>query len=501
MSQSCGVGFFLHSIALNLTAYFYLPCSLPIGHGRVDPILSYDCPSDHVHTFYGPQSGVDPRRIDVNDPLELHSRLVNTPVSENTGNVEENKSMYWHPTVYKYDKNTGTYKRDIMAQSSAYYVWDTGQTTAFPNGFQMISGFDIAKSQAIAECVNPQDCEGDCYTENNFFPSSKCDELEVSMRMPECWDGVSLSSPPSHTDHVAYAVDGDCPQSHPVKVPQIHLFFRIMPYDGGWHTFADDSGVFHADYVSGWDEGFLQNLLDNCNNEGDGAMPNFFCEDMLTYRDAPKCTDENTCDFGDPALLEKIKAFQPSPPLDIQGSIIAEETQTISALPRGTCNGGLVGGSTPTEAPVPTEPPQPAPTEAPVPAPTSAPVPSPTDPPQPEPTDAPEPEPEPEPEECIDDSDLQYMDVPWKNCEWVGRKYFKRCFFEWEGAGLWEYCPGACRECTCYDDDDLAYKRNPDQNCDWVAKDLDRCDSSWKGHTLEYFCPVTCEVCEYDIEG
>jgi len=291
------------------------------------------------------------------------------------------------------------------------------------------------------------------------------------------------------------------------------LFFRIMPYDGGWHTFADDSGVFHADYVSGWDEGFLQNLLDNCNNEGDGAMPNFFCEDILTYRDAPKCTDENTCDFGDPALLEKIKAFQPSPPLDIQGTIIAEETQTVSALPSGTCNGGLVGGSTPTEAPVPTPTatpteapvpmcnPQPEPTLAPQPEPTLAPQPEPTLPPQPAPTAPPQPAPTaaPQSDQCTDDATLTYKNTSWKNCNWVGKKYWKRCNFNWEGSKLWEYCPGACRECTCYDDDDVAYNKNPAQNCDWVAQDLNRCDNSWLGHTMEFFCPVTCNVCEYDI--
>ena len=324
--------------------------SLPIGHARVDPILTDDCLSDHVHTFYGPQSGVDPRRIDGTDPLELHTKLVATDVSENTGNVEENKSMYWHPAVYKYDQSTSTYTRDVMAQSSAYYIWDTGETTAFPNGFRMIGGFDVEKSYAVAECVNEQPCDGgDCYTENDFFPSSKCDELEVSMTMPNCWDGVGIDSPPDHTSHVTYSEEsefyGDCPASHPVKLPQIQLFFRIMPYDGGWHTFSDGSGVFHADYVSGWEEDVLQELLDTCDNEGAGAMPNFFCENNLTYRDAPKCTDENTCDFSDPNLLKKIQAFQPSPALDVRGAIVAEETAVVvGALPRGTCNGSLVGG-------------------------------------------------------------------------------------------------------------------------------------------------------------
>ena len=73
------------------------------------------------------------------------------------------------------------------------------------------------------------------------------------MFFPSCWDGVNLDSP-DHMSHVAYAVDGevdgDCPSSHPVKIPAISLFFRIFDYDGGWHTFSDGSGTFHADYVS-----------------------------------------------------------------------------------------------------------------------------------------------------------------------------------------------------------------------------------------------------------
>jgi len=321
---------------------------LPIGDARVDPILRDDCLSDHVHTFYGPQPGVDPRRINSNDKLELHSKLLATDVAVNTGNVEENKSLYWHPTVYKYDRTTQTYTRDTMAHTSAYYIWETGVATAFPNGFRMIGGFDINKSFANAECVNESPCdEGDCYTENNFFPVNKCDELEVSMRMPDCWDGVSIDSPPNHTTHVTYSenseFDSDCPSTHPIKLPQIQLFFRIMPYNGGWHTFSDSSGVYHADYVSGWNETFLQNVLDNCDNEGAGAMPNFFCEDFLTFRDAPKCTDEATCDFSDPQLIEKVRAFQPAP-LDVKGTIVAEETDVlVGALPRGTCNGSLVG--------------------------------------------------------------------------------------------------------------------------------------------------------------
>jgi hypothetical protein len=396
-------------------------------------------------------------------------------VEELTGNVEENKSMYWHPTVYKYDRSTKTYTRDIMAQSSAYYVWETGETRAFPNRFQMIGGFDTAKSGAVAECVNEQPCdEGDCYTENTFFPATKCDELEVSMRMPECWDGVSINSPPDHTSHVAYADDeGECPSSHPVKVPQIHLFFRIMPYDGGWHTFSDGSGVFHADYVSGWDETFLQNVLDNCENDGDGAMPNFFCEDMLTFRDAPKCTDENTCDFGDPNLIEKVRAFQPEP-LDIAGTIVDEETAVVVGdLPSGTCNGSLVGENNPT----PTEPPVPSPTEPPVPSPTAP------------PTDE---------EECADNP--SFLLKRKFSCEWISKKegrVKKHC----QKRAVKNNCAETCGQCPTDENDEEECLDNPSFllkgkfSCDWISKKQFRIKKYCQKRAVENNCPETCGQC------
>jgi hypothetical protein len=140
-------------------------------------------------------------------------------------------------------------------------------------------------------------------------------------------------------------------------------------------------------------------------------MPMHFCQDYLTYRDEPKCDDEETCDFADPALLEKLKAIQPVEPLDIRGTIIDEETETIVGnLPRGgdCTNGELVDNGSDNDPDVTT----PSPTSSPTTSPTTA---------QPEDT-------------CVDPTDeFNFTNKKGtktytnKSCSWVAKKWKKHC--------------------------------------------------------------------------
>ena len=56
--------------------------------------------------------------------------------------------------------------------------------------------------------------------------------------------------------HVSYAIDCgadhnecfdfDCPITHPVRIPEIHLYVRILGYEGGAHMFSNETDVsFH----------------------------------------------------------------------------------------------------------------------------------------------------------------------------------------------------------------------------------------------------------------
>jgi len=290
---------------------------------RTDPITHPGGPSPHVHSFYGASEAA---------PSTTYEKL--RAAAGNTGNVKENKSLYWHPTIYRYDKNTGRFAVQSTSYFSTYYIWPTGDATAFPDGLKMIGGGagTATESRPESDCSNPGPCpDGDCERWNDFFPATSCDELEMSMLMPSCWDGVNLDSA-DHRSHMAYPknseADGKCPETHPVRLPQIAVFTRIAPYLGGVHLFSDGTGHFHADYFSGWKSKELQEVLDECENDSMFSAPTGWCEDHVTFRDAPK--DE---DAEDEELREKLVPLQP-PAFDAS-AISDEPVDDVAHLPGG----------------------------------------------------------------------------------------------------------------------------------------------------------------------
>ena len=79
-------------------------------------------------------------------------------------------------------------------------------------------------------------------------------ELEINIKFPTCWDGVNVED--INGNHVTYSeecdgdvfnecFDFDCPESHPVRMPEIHLYVRVLNYEGGAHVFSNDTDVSH----------------------------------------------------------------------------------------------------------------------------------------------------------------------------------------------------------------------------------------------------------------
>ena len=131
---------------------------LSSGTVRTDPLMFSqigNCLSDHVHRFYGATS---PRTM---RPDVTYEDLRRAP--GNTGNVEENKSLYWNPAIYQVKNPNGdqTFELVDIWFASAYYIFQTNQAKAFPNGLKMKAFGDNKLSRATVVCDGPYACERD----------------------------------------------------------------------------------------------------------------------------------------------------------------------------------------------------------------------------------------------------------------------------------------------------------------------------------------------------
>lgn len=147
--------------------------------------------------------------------------------------------------------------------------------------------------------------------------------------MPTCWDeskGIGVDDP---TGHMAYTTDGTvggpCPAGHDQRVPQVQLFVRIRDYRGGTYRLSDGGDVFHVDFMNGWREGALEEILERCAPSGvPGYNPPCDCADRFLTANEHAGATATVCDA------------------DVRRHVIDEETATVTAPPRGACRGARV---------------------------------------------------------------------------------------------------------------------------------------------------------------
>ncbi len=340
--------------------------------------------------------------------------------------------------------------------------------------------------------------------------------------MPTCWNG-DLGINNDHISHMAYTVDGsvagDCPTGFNRRVPQIQLFVRIAPYKGGTYTTSDESNVFHVDFMNGWQDDKLQEIIDNCpiiGNGNGGYNPPCNCDEFMTE-------NENIGDI----VCDK----------DVKNYIIDEEIETISTLPRGTCTGPDIKAKSwavdppfycddVIVAPTPTPPTPPTPFTPPTPRPTATPTTSPsrlTRPTRPRVTASPSESPPPAPTPTrptrprITDFPSQYPsdDEPYyscadsslrfkinfngrrvaRDCNWVGNKATRqRCAVD----GVAQICAATCETCSeCFDSSARFMlnwnNRRIARDCNWVGNKATKQRCNIVGVTEA--CRETCGHC------
>jgi hypothetical protein len=173
-------------------------------------------------------------------------------------------ASYWAPALL--DGTTPVIPQDAVI----YYRRSTLKgVRPFPQGLRMIAGDSHATTPQSMRVTY-----WNCGVFAGVAPSSSiptCPDgsnLRLHVVFPSCWDGKNLDSP-DHKSHMAYAVGGRCPKSHPVSVPALELIMKY-PSLGGPGLQLSSGGQYsgHADFVNAWQQPELKRLVVKCLNAG-----------------------------------------------------------------------------------------------------------------------------------------------------------------------------------------------------------------------------------------
>ncbi|KAL2156799.1 hypothetical protein VTH82DRAFT_1545 [Thermothelomyces myriococcoides] len=291
---------------------------------RLDPLGSPGLiPSPHLHQIVGGNSfnaTMDP---------ETHDLVAGSTCT--TCTFSEDFSNYWTAVMYFRARN-GSYKRVPQRPNmglsgnggvTVYYIPPHDKSvgvTAFKPGFRMLVG-DAASHEPGQDpkvCHRCMPKEGElphlncAPPDSQEFPKEPCEGgIRSVITFPTCWDGVNLDTP-DHKSHVAYPVSGNtdmtpdagtCPDTHPVKIPQVMLETiwdttpfndkELWPEDGSqpfvWSTNDKDGYTQHGDYVFGWKDDSLQRAMDaRCTGDVCDVL------ERQSVEESVKCTIEQT---------------------------------------------------------------------------------------------------------------------------------------------------------------------------------------------------------------
>jgi uncharacterized protein DUF1996 len=218
-----------------------------------DPIVFPGAPgASHQHTFVG------------NRTTNASSRYGSLRSGGTTCLRQDDTAAYWVPALYQ-----GITEILPLAATVYYRRGTLAGVSSFPNNIRMIAGDAKATSPqgmritfwscGIASGVDRSADVPTC-------PDTRGSFLRLHIRFPECWDGRRLDST-DHKSHMAYAMHGQCPSTHPVELPQITQIYRYASRGGEGFSLAS-GGVYsaHADFLNAWKPGALRKLVDGCLN-------------------------------------------------------------------------------------------------------------------------------------------------------------------------------------------------------------------------------------------
>ena len=218
-----------------------------------DPIVFPGKPgASHQHTFVG------------NRTTDAFSTFGSLRSGRTTCARAADTAAYWVPALYQ--------GASVVLPRAATIYYRRGTTSpviAFPNGLRMIAG-DAAATSPQGMRVTFWSCGAlsgvPPSTDVPTCPQVRGSSLRLHVRFPSCWDGRRLDSA-DHKSHMAYAVRGACPSTHPVAVPAVAQIYRYPTLGGEGFTLASGGELSaHADFFNAWRPGALKRLVEGCLN-------------------------------------------------------------------------------------------------------------------------------------------------------------------------------------------------------------------------------------------
>lgn len=210
-----------------------------------DPIVSPGMRSEHLHSIFGAETFSD--SVDDNTAF--------LPNVKSTCDDEDDKSMYWVPSLLGADGNP------LRCSSRVYVVMDVPGADPFPVGLR-IKADD--PSHKLWFCIAPKgkgkrtkQIEFTGFPERENTVGIACTRWQTRMEFPSCWNG-ELDSP-DHQSHMAYSIDRTCPDSHAIAIPELRVVVNYwLPDDVDENVVLSVPGdvkanTMHFDVIMGWD--------------------------------------------------------------------------------------------------------------------------------------------------------------------------------------------------------------------------------------------------------
>ncbi|KAI1365869.1 hypothetical protein F5Y08DRAFT_327760 [Xylaria arbuscula] len=316
-------------------AFWRMECRGSTGFARIDPIVDFDKVSSHAHAVHGSSGfGVSATYDDL------------TAGDCTSCAVKQDKSAYWTPAMYFLNEDTGEYSPvPQVGGMLSYYLIRGDNVTAFPPGFQMLAGSNYRRDYTVGDPYSPDPPQSDwaalkqtgqsdleqraigfnClnyaatpeaslyrhYLPNKTFTDANCpDGLRLEIMFPSCWNGeVSADDHKSHVAYPSLVGNGDCPDTHTQRL--VTLFYETI-WDTNAAQFQGKSGSFvisngdrtgygyHGDFMTGWDQDFLQEAIDTCTNES-GELSD--CALFVDNGPLLSEDEQRDCKFTEPLAL------------------------------------------------------------------------------------------------------------------------------------------------------------------------------------------------------